>query len=177
MTTQMTQLASGFFPPVGRTLTLYKSVVGYNDLSGQNSGLPQSPAVSTRAPCRVYEIATAAADEVKSEAFSDFDRLVSEEEATAEGSAALSEARRWVGSTFYGDRPTLASLRLAAGLSQRQLADRCGVEQPHISRYESGRYEPKINTATCLADALNVSLDVFVSAWRNSRATVEKATG
>jgi ribosome-binding protein aMBF1 (putative translation factor) len=172
----MTQLASGFFPPVEGTSELYKSVIGFNDLSGQISGLPQSPAVSTRAPCRIYEIPTAAADEVKSEAFADFDRLVAEEEATAQGSAALHEARRWVGSAFYGERATLASLRLAAGLSQRQLADRCGLEQPHISRYESGRYEPKINTASSLAEALEVSLDVFVTAWRNSRASAEKAT-
>ena len=58
---------------------------------------------------------------------------------------------------------TLASrikdLRLDAGLTQEQLAEKIGVKKQNISRYESGRVEPNIRTAKKLADALGVSLE------------------
>ena len=58
---------------------------------------------------------------------------------------------------------TLASrikdLRLVAGLTQEQLAEKIGVKKQNISRYESGRVEPNIRTAKKLADALGVSLE------------------
>lgn len=41
---------------------------------------------------------------------------------------------------------TLKYARRKAGLSQRQLADRCGVAQPAIARIESGRVDPSIST-------------------------------
>jgi len=86
----------------------------------------------------------------------------------AETRSAIADAATWVADQFYAEKTTLASLRLRARLTQRQLAEICGVEQPHISRYESGRVEPKITHASKLATALGVSLDDFVIAFANS---------
>lgn len=99
---------------------------------------------------------------------SGFDTLVAEMEADPAQARLLADGRRWVGQQFYG--LTLAGLRLAAGLSQRQLAEACGagIEQPHISRYESGRVEPGLNVAARLASAMGVGLDVLHAAWTNT---------
>ena len=53
----------------------------------------------------------------------------------------------------------IKDLRLVAGLTQEQLAEKIGVKKQNISRYESGRVEPNIRTAKKLADALGVSLE------------------
>lgn len=85
-----------------------------------------------------------------------------------EARASVADAGAWVADTFYAGRQTLATLRLRARMTQRQLAEKCGVEQPHISRYESGNVEPKLSHACKLADALGVSLDEFARAFRNT---------
>jgi DNA-binding XRE family transcriptional regulator len=82
--------------------------------------------------------------------------------------AAIADAAVWVADEFYANKRTLSVLRLRAKMTQRQLADKCGVEQPHISRYESGRVEPKITHASKMAEALGVTLDDFVQAFKNS---------
>jgi DNA-binding XRE family transcriptional regulator len=80
----------------------------------------------------------------------------------------IGEAGKWVADTFYPSQHTLATLRLRAGLTQRMLAERCGLEQPHVSRYESGRVEPGLIHAGKLAAALGVTLDEFALAFENS---------
>ena len=107
---------------------------------------------------------------------SEFDSLLREIEASPEGAANLAEGRRWVAETFYPDRPTLAQLRLKAGLSQQLLGDKCGIAQSHVSRYESGKHEPTLSTARCLAAALGVTLQEFDEAWISTRAAAD-ATG
>ena len=98
-----------------------------------------------------------------------FDELAGEVEATPE----VVEGRKWVSDQFYSTNRTLAAIRLAAGFSQAQLARQCGMEQPHISRYESGRHEPSISTAAVLARGLGLSLDEFALAWAATRAQAE----
>lgn len=51
---------------------------------------------------------------------------------------------------------SLRCKRLAAGLSQRQLAARSGVPQPSIAAYESGRRGPAVQTLQRLEDVLRV---------------------
>lgn len=60
-----------------------------------------------------------------------------------------------------GDR--LKSLRIDAGLTQEQLAQRIGVKKQNISRYENGRVEPNIRTAKRIAEALGVTLEDIAS--------------
>lgn len=80
----------------------------------------------------------------------------------------------WVAATLYGDQKSLAALRLRAGLSQKALAELCGCEQPHISRYESGSTVPSLFAAKRIAVALGVSLDQLADAMHGS-ATKEEA--
>lgn len=58
---------------------------------------------------------------------------------------------------MFGDK--LKTARLAAGLTQEELAERCGMKKQSISRYENSEREPNIRTAKKLADALNVPLE------------------
>ena len=49
----------------------------------------------------------------------------------------------------------LRTAREALGMSQKELAELCGIEQPHISAYENGRM-PTIPTLQKLCKALGL---------------------
>jgi transcriptional regulator with XRE-family HTH domain len=55
----------------------------------------------------------------------------------------------------------LAILRQQKGLTQAQLADRCGMGRPQVSRYESGRELMKLETLEKILDTLRVEPDDF----------------
>ena len=136
---------------------------------------PSGPVAPTsQTGCTVYNFEVRGLIQGASRSYSDFDDLVSALEKDETAALQLREGRSWVGSTFYGGgHPTLASLRLAAGLSQRQLGEACGLEQPHVSRYESGKHEPSLTTAVRMARALGVDLEKFSGAWEATRAEVQ----
>ena len=72
--------------------------------------------------------------------------------------AALARARGRLGQAAEkGARPTISSLRLNAGLSQAQLAERLGTQQGNISRWEREPTELQVTTILRLAAALGVS--------------------
>lgn len=129
----------------------------------------EAPAAAVTRPCTIYKL-VAAPPAQSADSLSDFDALVAEIEGTDEGAEQLAEGARWVGAQFYSGPPTLAALRLARGLSQRQLAEACGLKQPHIARYEAGLHEPRIAIAAKIAHALDVSLDAYYSAWAITEA-------
>jgi transcriptional regulator with XRE-family HTH domain len=58
----------------------------------------------------------------------------------------------------------LKSLRIAAGLSQKELAEKAGLSQASISSMEQGRYDPVWSSVVAVAKALGVSIDVFLTA-------------
>jgi transcriptional regulator with XRE-family HTH domain len=58
----------------------------------------------------------------------------------------------------------LRRMRLHAGLSQRELAERIGSTQSAIARMEKGETEPKFCTLEKLAEALSQDLLVYVRA-------------
>lgn len=132
--------------------------------------------VANSTPCRIYYIKT---DDLAAEgsAFGEFDSFVDEFEATPSGGTELAAGRKWVAEQFYSGEKSLANLRLAAGLSQKQLAELCGLEQPHVSRYESGKHEPQIGIAAKMASALGVSMDVFTNAWLVARMKADCDNG
>lgn len=104
----------------------------------------------------------------------DFAALAAEVENTPEVNAG----RQWVADTFYRNLVSLAALRLQAGLSQAELGRLTGLEQSHISRYESGKHEPGLQITRKLATALNVSMDIIADAWMISRQeSDEKVVG
>lgn len=53
----------------------------------------------------------------------------------------------------------LREKRLAAGLSQKNLADKLGIVQSAISAWESGEKMPRASQLPALAKALNCSID------------------
>ena len=46
--------------------------------------------------------------------------------------------------------------RLAAGLSQEALAERCGVDRKSISRMETGAFSPRLDSVFNVAEALDI---------------------
>ena len=82
----------------------------------------------------------------------------------AEGYAPLiSDGRRAV-AEWFDPKPSLRRLRLMAGLSQEQLAERMGTSQAQIARMESGRQDLQISTVRRLAEALGVNVYAVVDA-------------
>jgi DNA-binding XRE family transcriptional regulator len=51
----------------------------------------------------------------------------------------------------------LRALRLAAGLTQAELARRTGIHRPNIARVEAGRHTPSLETLARLAAAIGIS--------------------
>lgn len=83
--------------------------------------------------------------------------LVKEAEADTHKAAYLQQARQRLAATLYAGEPeTLSALRLAAGYSQAQLADKAATSQPHIARIERGQTDPGTDTIARIATALGV---------------------
>jgi transcriptional regulator with XRE-family HTH domain len=61
-------------------------------------------------------------------------------------------------------------LRIAAGLSQAELAERMGVDRAYVSGLELGQRNPTIVTLWHLAEALSVKLQLFFDDSPRSRA-------
>lgn len=57
-------------------------------------------------------------------------------------------------------RKAVIGARLAAGLSQKQLADCIGTSQSAVARMEGGSYRPRVETLLKLADALHVRFEI-----------------
>lgn len=55
---------------------------------------------------------------------------------------------------------SLIAARLAAGLTQAELAGRIGTKQPAIARLESGAMPPSLDMLKRLARALNVRFEI-----------------
>lgn len=56
----------------------------------------------------------------------------------------------------------LRSLRIKAGLSQKQLAEIINVSQQSINKYENHEVEPTLETLGVIADFFNTSIDFLV---------------
>lgn len=75
----------------------------------------------------------------------------------------LRDGRKLVADILYKDEPdSLKVLRLRAGYSQQELADKIGMRQPHICEFEAGKRKPSADTLKKLSDALNVTADVIL---------------
>lgn len=94
-----------------------------------------------------------AKDRDMSTSFKDFVADV-ESDATPDDRRVLDESRR-----RFGIGAKLLDRRLAAGMTQRQLADSSGVDQAEISRIERGQGNPTAHTLQALGTPLGVSLD------------------
>lgn len=87
-------------------------------------------------------------------ASSDLDDFIASIEAE-HGEDFLADGRKWVNQTFYADQPvSIASLRLAKGWSQAQLAREAKTTQAQISKIERGQQNVEMDTIAALARAL-----------------------
>jgi len=57
----------------------------------------------------------------------------------------------------------IKNLRLESNLSQKQLAERCGLQRPYIGIIERGEKAMTVETALRLADGLGVKLSAIFS--------------
>ena len=61
-----------------------------------------------------------------------------------------------------------AELRKEAGLSQAELAEQSGLSRSTISRLESGKQLPSVDTIIKLTGPLNCTADrLFMEVWEN----------
>lgn len=90
--------------------------------------------------------------------FVDIDDYIDEISQDENDRTALLDARKEIASDLYGERISIASLRLQHGWSQRDLARIIGTKQPHISRLEAGTIDPHLSTLKKLADAFEIPL-------------------
>jgi ribosome-binding protein aMBF1 (putative translation factor) len=127
------------------------------------------PAAASAGGCLIYRVVPVVQTH-RREQYDAFESLAAEFGDATE----VIEGRQWVAAQ-YGEAD-LAAIRLDAGLSQAQLASRCDMEQPHVSRYESGKHEPSISIASKLSSALGVSMEAFFNAWQVSRSSSAKVT-
>ena len=86
----------------------------------------------------------------------DYDDYIAEIEAQ---SPAFREARERLRPQFEF-RKAVIGARLAAGLTQRQLAERMGTSQAAIARLESGTRLPTIETLYRLAQILGIDFTI-----------------
>lgn len=73
----------------------------------------------------------------------------------------------------FGD--CVRQLRLAAGLTQVEFAERCGFYQTYLSRVETGQANPTLNAIEVIANSLGLTIfDLFehVREVNNPPATV-----
>ena len=56
-------------------------------------------------------------------------------------------------------KDNLYAFRCKAGLSQQELADKCGVSRQAVNGYELGVKTPKLETLLLIAKALNCTTD------------------
>lgn len=74
-----------------------------------------------------------------------------------------------------GFRP-LSSLRLSAGLSQAELADKMDMKQPNIARLEKKPGDPSLSTLQKLASVLGVDIrEVIAAVEMTNKAGVDRA--
>ena len=77
---------------------------------------------------------------------------------TAHGSRASVPPANGTPITIDGARlgARLREVRVAAGLTQAELARRTGIHRPNIARVEAGRHTPSLETLARLASAIGV---------------------
>jgi predicted transcriptional regulator len=78
---------------------------------------------------------------------------------------SIQNGRREIAS-WMDSKTTLRSLRLAAGLSQEQLAAAMDTSQSQIARIESRRQDVSLSTMERLAEALKIDIHSVVDAAR-----------
>lgn len=126
-----------------------------------------APTVTTRPAQVIPFIAPASAEAPIPPGYKTIEEIVAKFERDPAMQEELLDARRWLADTVFAGKPvTLRTLRLRKGLSQAQLAEAIGTQQPHVTRIERGQADPQLDTCRRLARALGVDLNTLDQALR-----------
>ena len=106
----------------------------------------------------------------------DIDDLIKEFEQDAEMAKAISNARKKLAADLYSKSVSFSSLRLAAGLSQDQLAAKVKTSQSHIAKIEAGKNDPSTDVIQRLAVALNKAPESVFNAVLEQRKMREQTS-
>ncbi len=60
----------------------------------------------------------------------------------------------------------IVKARESLGLTQRELAKKCGIQQPALARIETFKVVPQINTLIKIAQAVGVNIEAFTAIER-----------
>ena len=97
--------------------------------------------------------------------------VIAEFERDPEFRKEMRNARAWMADTVMrGEAITLRTLRLRQGMSQAQLAESIGTQQPHIARIERGHTDLRLETCRKLAVSLGVDLNTLDQALQRKKA-------
>lgn len=99
--------------------------------------------------------------------------LLNKEMADVNVAARASGVRRRLGRTKQSNG--IAKLRLEAGLSQQQVADAMGLQQPAIARWERNPGAMSVDNLRALAKALNLSTSTAAQAI-DEQLTTQQST-
>ena len=105
--------------------------------------------------------------------FSDFLRGI-ESEAEAEGAEAVEELAMF--REYFRLARQMATARKAKGLSQQQLAERCGLNQSEISDMERGRANPTFASLQRVAHGLGFRVGLVAISKRRPKKVAAKKT-
>lgn len=61
----------------------------------------------------------------------------------------------------------ITDARIKLNISQRDLAKKCGIQQPALARIETFKIIPKINTLIKIADCVNISIEALDEQQKN----------
>lgn len=102
--------------------------------------------------------------------YTEIDDVIASRNSNPRRAAALARARERLANQLDATGPTtLATLRLRCGFSQAALADMIGNSQPSYSKIEGGKSDPQFTTLEKLAEALGISLEEVVRAFKTTR--------
>ena len=57
----------------------------------------------------------------------------------------------------------IAEIRKENGMTQAQLAERCGLQQAHIARIENGKFSVGLDTLAQIADAMGARIEIIIN--------------
>ena len=57
----------------------------------------------------------------------------------------------------------IRTVRQLRNMTQKQVGQKCGINEANLRKYESGRQIPKLDTLKRIAEALNVGVEDLVS--------------
>lgn len=61
------------------------------------------------------------------------------------------------------EKELLKKLMEVSGLSQKEIAEKTGIPQPHLSRWMNGKRTPKLSTIYEIAEKLNLTIEFKIT--------------